>query len=149
MSRRIPLLRTGAAVAVALTVSLQPGIAGAAELVYKVLNVGVTIEKKNPPILVVTASGEVRTGGWSNPELKLVQDSPVEGVYMVEFVAQRPSGEVTGAITPITAPDLSIETVPGEETKGVRVKAETNCILYLFTDQPVPNPDNCDIIATM
>ena len=45
--------------------------------------------------------------------------------------------------------ELTIEAKDDTLIKGVEVKAQTNCILYVFTDEVLANPDGCDVIATM
>src|SRR5688500_11800252 len=124
-----------AAFLVAAAVFIQPGIAAAQKTVYQVTSVSVEIQKKKPPNHVVSAKGQVRTQGWSNPALVLAQDKPVDRVYIFDFIAQPPAGQVPQVVTPIEASGLSIETEGEGLYKGVQVRAETNCILYLSRDE--------------
>ena len=80
---------------------------------------GVVMEKSKQPIktdkatvtwdnssyeLTITASGEVNTGGWTDPEIQLNAESPESGILQFELVAQPPGGDyVTQVFTPIGA----------------------------------------------
>jgi hypothetical protein len=44
-------------------------MSGDPRLVREVTDVSISILEKEPPILVVQASGNVPTGGWTNPGL--------------------------------------------------------------------------------
>ena len=95
--------------------------------VLKVLEIELSIEKINPPNLVINAKGEVTTGGWSNGHLLpfVYITPPVDGVYEFDFVADPPEGIVPQVITPIDAKPFIWKAFP-EELKGVKVYASSN-----------------------
>ena len=60
--------------------------------------------RKSPPQLVVTANGEVPTGGWTGASLnrRTYVAAPADGIWEYDFVATPPSGMATQVITPIS-----------------------------------------------
>ena len=101
--------------------------------VSKVVKVEVFFQKTSPITIVVQASGEVPTGGWSNPELgawRYVMP-PADGIQDFDFIAKEPTGMASDVITPITAV-ASVQADPhnywgeGKPLKGVRVHAQQN-----------------------
>ena len=95
--------------------------------VYEVTEVTVNILESMPPTLVVNASGNTRTGGWTNAGLarRVYIDPPADGIQDYDFVATPPDGGSTDAITEIkAAPDSWHD--PSAWVRGVRVHAETN-----------------------
>ncbi|MEY2539911.1 MAG: hypothetical protein QOG67_3651 [Verrucomicrobiota bacterium] len=79
----------------------------------------------------VTAEGTVRTGGWTEPELKPSEQRPgdigtadVVTVHF-DFVATKPTGAVAQQITPIAA-ESSLPAPGAGKTLKVVVYAETN-----------------------
>jgi hypothetical protein len=97
---------------------------GSGTKVYRVESVRLSLEKSNPPNLVVEALGKVRTSGWTNARLVMRGNGPKDGVYEFDFVASRPTGITHPVILPVTATTV-VEKV-GPDVKGVRVYAETN-----------------------
>ena len=83
------------------------------------------ILKSNPPQLSVEATGTTRTSGWTNPRLepRIYIQPPADGIYVFDFVADRPDGISNPAITPISATN---KVTSPQWAKGVRVVAETN-----------------------
>ena len=90
--------------------------------VYDVTTVLLSQLKSHPPRLQISAAGYVRTGGYTAPELRLVELTS-EGELVYDFVAIPPTGVVTQAVLPITAEALyegdlasvGLVTVRGEE----------------------------------
>jgi hypothetical protein len=74
--------------------------------------------------LTIMATGTVRTGGWSEPQLVAHDEEPVDGILHFEFVAVAPDGPVTQALEPVTV-TLTIDPLP-EGVSAVRVVAEEN-----------------------
>ena len=103
-------------------------MSGDPRLVREVTDVSISILEKEPPILVVQASGNVPTGGWTNPGLSRVVyvTEPADGIQDYEFMATPPSGMATDMITPVHATDSWDN--PPDWLKGVRVKAASNSI---------------------
>ena len=101
-------------------------MSGDPRLVREVTDVSISILEKEPPILVVQASGNVPTGGWTNPGLSRVVyfTEPADGIQDYEFMATPPSGMATDMITPVHATDSWDN--PPDWLKGVRVKAASN-----------------------
>lgn len=96
------------------------------EKIYSVEKVKVVLLKRNPPILNITALGQVNSGGWTNPQLGMHQYvmSPADGIQAFDFTAESPNGPVIEVITPISA-TFDLESPPSW-LKGVRVHALSN-----------------------
>jgi small ligand-binding sensory domain FIST len=97
--------------------------------IYAVQEVTLTIS--GAAMVTVIAKGTVRTGGWTEPELKPSEQSfedsggpDVETVHL-DFVATKPTGIVTQAITPIAA-QRSYPAPASGKTLRVVVHVETN-----------------------
>src|SRR5688500_17453041 len=110
----------------------------AMEKVLEVLEVHVAILESFPPKLQITASGTVRTGGWSNPRLDpyVFIQPPPNGIYDFDFVADPPEGPATEVITPVEAVHVW-ENFP-EGVKGVRLHAVQNSKTALLDGSHVP-----------
>lgn len=97
--------------------------------ILDVTNVQLAIEKTNPPNLVILASGNVTTGGWSNGQLipYVYVQPPADGIWEFDFVADPPGPNVvvTQVITPIDSEPYRWEAYP-IDLKGVRVHSSTN-----------------------
>lgn len=97
--------------------------------ILKVTDVNLSIEKINPPNLVINASGLVSSGGWTNgrliPFVYIVP--PADGIYEFDFVAETPTGMVIQMITPIVSEPFVWEDYP-QDLKGVRIYASTNSV---------------------
>lgn len=65
-----------------------------------------------PNSIVITAVGQVPTSGWTHGQLvpRFPETPPVDGVYMFDFVATRPSGIVPQVLSFIPAIYLFKET---------------------------------------
>lgn len=98
--------------------------------VFEVLEVKLSILKKNPPILFISSVGNTRTGGWSNGRLEpyVYIVPPADGIYEFTFMATPPSGLATNAITPILAEPFFWDDFP-KDLKGVKVYSETNHVI--------------------
>ncbi len=94
--------------------------------IYEVTDVQLSILKSDPPMLSITAAGNVTTGGWTNPVLipYVYIVPPEDGMYEFDFSANRPTGIVIQAISPIAASTI-MEEIP-KELKGVRIHASVN-----------------------
>ena len=93
-------------------------------VVHSVNKITLTINKSNPPQLVIEAEGKVTTGGWTNGRLTpyIYTVPPADGIWDFSFVATPPTGIVTQRISPIDANS----TVPMQLwLTGVRVHAST------------------------
>ncbi|MBA4065171.1 MAG: hypothetical protein C0501_15940 [Isosphaera sp.] len=60
---------------------------------------------KDGKTLVVTAVGQVPTGGWTGAKLtrREAKEAPKDGVYEFDLTAVRPDGIVTQALSKVTA----------------------------------------------
>lgn len=78
-----------------------------AVIVGKINKVRYSEQESQPPNLVVTACGEVPTGGYKNPKLVRVVyvTPPDDGMQEYYFFADKPSGQVPQVITAIEASD--------------------------------------------
>ncbi len=94
------------------------------------------IVKTNPPGLVVDASGEVPTAGWTNIRLEpfFYIVPPADGIWDVDFSGDAPTGMVAQVILPVSA---SITLPAPKWLKGVRVHAAQNQ-LQAKVDKEVP-----------
>lgn len=101
--------------------------------IYKVTTVKLAIEKSLPPRLVVFASGEVTTSGWTGGELQpyVYVTPPADGIYEFDFVAEPPTGVSLQVISPITAKEYVWADFP-KDLKGVRINSITNSIIELL-----------------
>lgn len=106
-------LMTGAAVAVALAgVPVQGQKPNdekktKARVVTTILSVDYAIQESFPPTLVVTAVGQVPTGGWSGAKLtrRTYAKPPTDGIYEYDLTAVPPDGFATQVISKVTAKD--------------------------------------------
>jgi hypothetical protein len=96
--------------------------------IYEVQEVKLTVS--GAAKIKVTAAGTVRTGGWSEPELK-ESDAPRNGstpdivTVHFDFIATKPTGAATQQFTPIHA-ETSLPAPGAGKTLKVVVHAETN-----------------------
>jgi len=97
--------------------------------ILEVTAVSLELEKKNPPTLLISASGNVNTGGWSNAILVpyIYKKLPADGLYDFDLVADAPDGVVSEVISPISAEPLGIPDPKGL-VKGVMIHASLNMI---------------------
>ncbi len=95
------------------------------DAILEVTDVTCSIGKSNPRTLSVTAKGNVRTGGWSAPELSpyVYITPPEDGILDMDFNATKPDCPSTDAITQISA---NYSNSCDDWVKGVRIHAETN-----------------------
>jgi hypothetical protein len=119
-------IRRGLAAAV-----LAAGVVGAAaaapdekpkrETVKEITDVTWEFEKGDKPVLVVTVTGQVPTGGWTDAKLirRTYIKPPADGIYDYDLTADRPTGVVTQATSKVKATDRW--TTPPTDIKGIRV----------------------------
>jgi hypothetical protein len=95
-----------------------------AKNVPTVLNVKCVIQSAQRQ-LIVTAEGEVPTGGWTSPVLKrrVHVTPPADSIWEYDFVATPPSGMATQVMTPISAEDTWPD-YPAQQIVGVRIYGE-------------------------
>ncbi|MES2570481.1 MAG: hypothetical protein V4710_10570 [Verrucomicrobiota bacterium] len=96
--------------------------------IARIESITVRTMESAPEQLHVQARGMASTGGWTKPELR--KKSQKEGLYVFEFVAQRPLGIVTQALTRMEAsvtfpkpPDLrEVQVVSATNSKSEKIK---------------------------
>lgn len=105
------------------------------EPIREVTEVRCTVLESFPPKLQITATGNVPTRGWSNPQLILFVNiqAPPDGIYDFDFVADPPEGPATQVIFPIHAVYLWDSFPAG--AKGVRINAAQNSITAWLDDR--------------
>jgi hypothetical protein len=103
-----------------LSFAVVSNAAPAKKLVYKVDRVTARMEGNT---VVIHAYGKVRTGGWTDAELVATKGTATTLAY--RFVAVKPTGPVTDAITPIEAEKTTGPLLP-PFPKKVKVISETN-----------------------
>jgi len=101
--------------------------------VYSVQSAFFHISNNNPPLLMVTAAGQVNSTGWSDGKLIpwVYVDQPADGIQDFDFVATAPSGEVLWVMRPIVG-EGTIELA--DWIKGVRIHASSNKIEVMLDD---------------
>jgi Dyp-type peroxidase family len=95
--------------------------------IFEVTEVELVIEKKNPPILIITAEGKVNTSGWSNGKLIpfIYILPPVDGIYEFDFVADEPTGVTLQVISKIISQSFIWNDFP-KELNGVKIYSSSN-----------------------
>jgi len=95
---------------------------GPREKVKTILNLDYTIQTSNPPNLVVTATGQVPTGGWKDARLdrRVYVQFPPDGIWDYDLTAVPPSGPAPTVISQVNATDVW-KGFPAGKLKGVRV----------------------------
>ena len=104
------------------------------EHVYNIVSVELALLKSFPPQLLITSVGTVRSGGWKNGTLDLVQYivPPADGIQEINFLAEPPQGSAIDVLLPI--PALTVISDIPEWLKGVRVISATNKLEALLGD---------------
>jgi phenylpyruvate tautomerase PptA (4-oxalocrotonate tautomerase family) len=92
-----------------------------AALIASVESITVRSLQTAPEQIQVEARGMASTGGWTKPQLR--KKGEKDGVYIFEFVAQRPTGIVTQALTKIEA---STTFAKPADIREVQVVAKNN-----------------------
>jgi hypothetical protein len=94
--------------------------------ILEVTGITLAVLESFPPKLLITASGTVSTGGWSNPKLNpyIYIQAPPDGIYDFDFVADPPGGVATQVISTIEAVYIRENLTP--DVKGVRIHASQN-----------------------
>lgn len=89
-----------------------------------VVSVNFAIQESNPPTLVVTAIGQVSSGGYGNPKLIRVTyvTPPADGIQDYHMIATPPDGPAIQVISQVTAVDRwPSYTKEAPWLKGIRV----------------------------
>lgn len=83
------------------------------------------LNRRNPPDLIINATGRVSTTGWTDGRLEPFQYivPPADGILDIDFQATPPSGIVSQVICPIHA---SLSMPKPDWCRGVRVHASLN-----------------------
>jgi len=110
--------------------------------VYQVESVNASLQKSNPPSLLVSAGGQVNSSGWTDGHLTdwVYIVAPSDGIQDYDFVAKKPTGIVLWLVSPIFAdivvPNVDIENYWGEgkALKGIRVHSASCSKEYLFEE---------------
>jgi hypothetical protein len=91
------------------------------QVVKTIIKVDHAIQESFPPVLVVTATGQVPTGGWSDAKLKRrdYEKPPKDGIYEYDLTAVPPDGIATQVISKVTAKDSWKD--PPKDMKGIKV----------------------------
>ena len=101
--------------------------------VYSVESTCFHINKSIPPQLVVTASGQVNSSGWSNGRLIpwVYVEQPADGIQDFDFVATSPSGVVLWVISPIGGN----ETIEMQDwITGIRIHSSSDKVEVMLDD---------------
>jgi hypothetical protein len=105
------------------------------EIIHEITEVRLAVLESFPPKLRITATGNVSTGGWSNPRLNPFVNiqAPPDGIYDFDFVADPPQGPAPQVISPIQA--VYTWDSFSADVKGVRVNAGQNSITAWLDDR--------------
>ena len=101
------------------------------ELIMEVTEVEVTIQKTNPPQLVVKAVGNASSSSHFNPSLERREHVvfPDDGIQEYDFFINVPDGIITTDIKEGVKTDPDVwDNFPQDLLKGVRVSARNNKI---------------------
>ncbi|MBD2028131.1 hypothetical protein [Leptolyngbya sp. FACHB-711] len=107
--------------------------------IHEVTDVKLATLESFPPKLLITASGTVPTGGWSEKG-ELIEyiyiTPPVDGYYEFDFVGESPSPDVivTQGLKPIVA-TFVLNSIP-EDLKGIKVYASCSSKKEAYNDSP-------------
>lgn len=90
--------------------------------VAEITEVTFVLQTTEPPNLIVTAHGNVPTGGWTDVQLlrREYLKPPADGIWEYDLLARPPEGFATQAITEVKASDIW-EKVDITRLKGLRV----------------------------
>ncbi len=90
-------------------------------IIEKINTASAENSKSNPPVLTITASGDVPTSGYTNPGLvpRMYTVQPPDGIWEFDFMVDEPEGPVNEVITEQTA-SFAWEDYP-KGLKGVRI----------------------------
>ncbi len=94
------------------------------------------------PQIEVTVSGELSTGGWSEPQLVPVTYivAPYDGIWEVYVMAIPPEEMATQVITPYEA---KVALSAGEDVIGYRLISADGCVTLLLQASDLPVEDGC------
>lgn len=112
----------------------------APKIVKTILKVDYRVQEISPPNLVVTAVGQVNTGGFTKPMLLRVQYAtpPADGIQDYVLFAVPPSGPATQVISEVKASDTwnrYMKEAPW--LKGIRVHGvDDDVVVTLLPKQP-------------
>jgi hypothetical protein len=90
--------------------------------VPRIVEVTFELQTTEPPNLVVTAVGQVPTGGWTEVQLlrRAYVQPPADGIWEYDLLAKPPEGLATQVISKVKATDVW-EKVELDNLKGIRV----------------------------
>jgi len=97
--------------------------------IYSVDNIGLALNKSNPPLLVITADGTANTGGWSGFILRPLwnrTNPPVNGVYEFSFEGVPPTGIVTQVLTPTGPVFYTLNAWDTQDARRIVIYAASN-----------------------
>lgn len=90
--------------------------------VAQITDVTYELQTSEPPNLVVTAHGQVPTGGWTEVQLirRIYEKEPADGIWEYDLLAKPPIGPATQALAKVKASDTWMKIDP-KKLKGLRV----------------------------
>ena len=139
----LPRLAAAAGLAAAAVLGLSDPTAGQdakkaePKTVATIVKVELAIQEIAPPNLVVTATGEVPTGGWSGAKLtrKTYVTPPKDGIQDYTLTAVPPDGVAAQVISTVKASDTwKAYTKEAPWLKGVRVHGEGKGVVVKMLD---------------
>lgn len=101
-------------------------------LATRIISVKTVIEKIFPPNLVLTATCNVPTGGYSNPRLEPViyVRFPDDGIWEFHFSLEEPISPATDVITEMEATYVW-DDYPAE-LKGIKIYGKENYVIFMI-----------------
>lgn len=124
----------GSTIAIAISALLSVGLAGllpgddkpkevtVLKRVPQITDVTYELQTSEPPNLIVTAQGQVPTGGWTEVQLvrRVYEKEPADGIWEYDLLAKPPAGLATQVLSKVKASDVW-EKVDAKKIKGLRV----------------------------
>lgn len=98
---------------------------GTSQAVYTVDSLVVSHPDDAPTVIVILATGSVRTGGWTAPKLEEMPDTGDATVKSYRFVATSPTDAATVQALQVVEAELRLDSLPPKVTT-IRVVSETN-----------------------
>src|SRR5688572_27526387 len=76
--------------------------------VPEIIDIKYELQTTEPPNLIVTATGNVSSGGWTDVQLlrREYLKPPADGIYEYDLLAKPPEGAATQAITKVKGSDV-------------------------------------------
>lgn len=114
--------------------------------VLSVSAVHLSLQKSNPPTILVVADGMVSTPGWKNIDLVPMEKKlSADGILDLDFVGTPPTGIVPQVLRPVSGDFIITDDV--ERIVGVTVHTRTGSMTQLLTPSLTTIPTKADLLV--